>query len=153
MSRSEISVAAPRGALLRQLWVQVLIGTAAGILLGCFEPAWAVKMKPLGDAFISLVRMIIGPIIFCSIVHGVAGMNDMQRVGRVALKALGYLLAITLIALVIALIAVNLWQPGVGMNVNLTAVETQSVAKYTAQAGEQGLTPFLLNIIPTTFVG
>ena len=102
----------------------------------------------MGDAFINLVRMIIGPIIFCSVVHGVAGMNDMKRVGRVALKALGYFLAITLVALVFALIAVNLWKPGVGMNVDATAIDTHGVSTYTAQAGKQTITQFLLNIIP-----
>jgi aerobic C4-dicarboxylate transport protein len=110
-------------------------------------------MKPLGDAFINLVRMIIGPIIFCSVVHGVAGMNDMKRVGRVALKALGYFLAITLIALVIALVAVNIWKPGAGMNVDAAAIDTHAVSTYTAQAGEQTVTQFVLNVIPTTFVG
>src|SRR5690348_4742853 len=96
-------IAPPRRRLIGQLWFQVLAATAVGILLGHFDPGLAEKTKPLGDAFINLVRMIVGPIIFCSVVHGVAGMNDMKRVGRVALKALGYFLAITLVALVIAL--------------------------------------------------
>ena len=139
--------------LIGQLWFQVLAATVAGILLGHFDPALAEKTKPLGDAFINLVRMIIGPIIFCSVVHGVAGMNDMKRVGRVALKALGYFLAITLLALVFALVAVNLWKPGVGMNVDASAIDTHAVSTYTAQAGQQTVTQFLLNIIPTTFVG
>jgi aerobic C4-dicarboxylate transport protein len=143
----------PRRRLIGQLWLQVVVATVAGILLGHFYPAVAEKTKPLGDAFINLVRMIIGPVIFCSVVHGVAGMNDMKRVGRVALKALGYFLAITLIALVIALVAVNLWKPGAGMNVDASAIDTKAVSTYTAQAGEQTVTQFLLNIIPTTFVG
>jgi len=143
----------PRRRLTGQLWFQVVIATVAGILLGHFYPGVAEKTKPLGDAFINLVRMIIGPVIFCSVVHGVAGMNDMKRVGRVALKALGYFLAITLIALVIALVAVNLWKPGAGMNVDASAIDTMAVSTYTAQAGEQTVTQFLLNIIPTTFVG
>jgi aerobic C4-dicarboxylate transport protein len=147
------AVAAPRRRLIGQLWFQVVVATVAGILLGHFYPGVAEKTKPLGDAFISLVRMIIGPVIFCSVVHGVAGMNDMKRVGRVALKALGYFLAITLIALVIALVAVNLWKPGAGMNVDASAIDTKVVSTYTAQAGEQTVTQFLLNIIPTTFVG
>ena len=145
--------APPRRRLIGQLWFQVVIATVAGILLGHFYPGVAEKTKPLGDAFINLVRMIIGPVIFCSVVHGVAGMNDMKRVGRVALKALGYFLAITLIALVIALLAVNLWKPGAGMNVDASAIDTKAVSTYTAQAGEQTVTQFLLNIIPTTFVG
>jgi len=142
-----------RFRIAQQLWFQVIVATSAGILLGHFAPGLADKTKPLGDAFINLVRMIIGPIIFCSVVHGVAGMNDMKRVGRVALKALGYFLAITLIALVIALVAVNLWKPGVGMNVDTSAIDTHAVNTYTTQVGEQTVTQFLLNIIPTTFVG
>jgi aerobic C4-dicarboxylate transport protein len=149
----EAVAAPPRSRLIGQLWFQVVVATVAGILLGHFYPGLAEKTKPLGDAFINLVRMIIGPIIFCSVVHGVAGMNDMKRVGRVALKALGYFLAITLVALVIALIAVNLWKPGAGMNVDASAIDTHAVSTYTAQAGEQSVTQFLLNIIPTTFVG
>ena len=141
------------GRLIAQLWFQVVVATVAGIFLGYFYPGLAEKTKPLGDAFINLVRMIIGPVIFCSVVHGVAGMNDMKRVGRVALKALGYLLAITLIALVIALVAVNIWKPGAGMNVDASAIDTHAVSTYTAQAGEQTISGFLLNIIPTTFVG
>jgi aerobic C4-dicarboxylate transport protein len=146
-------MAAPRPRLIGQLWFQVLAATVAGILLGHFYPSLAEKTKPLGDAFISLIRMIIGPIIFCSVVHGIAGMNDMKRVGRVALKALAYFLAVTLVALVIALVAVNLWRPGAGMNVDAGAIDTHAVATYTTQAGEQTVTQFLLNIIPTTFVG
>jgi aerobic C4-dicarboxylate transport protein len=139
--------------LIGQLWFQVLAATVVGILLGYYDPGLAEKTKPLGDAFINLVRMIIGPIIFCSVVHGVAGMNDMKRVGRVALKALGYFLAITLLALIIALVAVNLWKPGAGMNVDAGAIDTHAVSAYTSKAGEQTVTQFLLNIIPTTFVG
>jgi aerobic C4-dicarboxylate transport protein len=131
----------------------VLVATAAGIALGCFYPAFAETLKPLGDGFISLVRMMIAPIIFCSVVHGIAGMRDMRRVGRVALKALGYFLAVTLVALVIALVAVNVWKPGVGMNIDARAIDTHAISTYTAQAGRQTITQFLLDIIPATFVG
>ena len=143
----------PRRRLVGQLWFQVLAATVAGILLGHFYPDLAEKTKPLGDVFINLIRMIIGPVIFCSVVHGIAGMNDMKRVGRVALQALAYFLAITLVALVIALVAVNLWRPGAGMNVDASTLDTHAVSTYTTQAGEQTVTQFLLNIIPTTFVG
>lgn len=153
MTSTDAVAAPPRYRLIGQLWFQVLVATVAGILLGHFDPGLAEKTKPLGDAFINLVRMIVGPIIFCSVVHGVAGMNDMKRVGRVALRALGYFLAITLIALVIALVAVNIWKPGAGMNVDPAAIDTHAVSTYTAQAGEQTLTQFVLNVIPTTFVG
>ena len=142
-----------RSPLIAQLWFQVLVATAAGILLGALDPALAVRMKPLGDAFINLVRMMIGPIIFCSIVDGVAGMNDRQRVGRVALKALAYFLSVTLVALLIALIAVNIWRPGAGMNVDPSAIDTREVSSYAAQAGEQTVTQFLLNIVPSAFAG
>ena len=154
MTASATTVAVPRRSrLVTQLWFQVLLATLAGILLGWANPALAVKMKPFGDAFINLVRMMIGPIIFCSVVHGVAGMNDMQRVGRVALKALGYFLAITIVALVIALLVVNLWRPGAGMNIDASAIDTREISGYTAQAREQSVSQFLLNIIPNTFVG
>jgi aerobic C4-dicarboxylate transport protein len=154
MSAPVAALAAPRRSrLIGQLWFQVLVATAAGIALGVFQPALAVKMKPLGDAFISLVRMMIGPIIFCSVVHGVAGMNDMKRVGRVALKALGYFLGITIIALILALVMVNVWRPGAGMNVDASAIDTREVSTYATQANEQGVTQFLLNIIPSAFVG
>ncbi len=125
----------------------------AGIALGCLDPGLGQSMKPLGDAFIALVRMIIAPVIFCSIVHGVAGMRDMRRVGRVALKALAYFMAVTLVALVMALVAVNLWKPGAGMDIDPRAIDTHAISTYTAQAGEQTVTQFLLNIIPMTFVG
>jgi aerobic C4-dicarboxylate transport protein len=150
---SKVASPPARGRLVGQLWFQVLAATVAGILLGRFYPGIAEQAKPLGDAFISLVRMIIGPIIFCSVVHGVAGMNDMKRVGRVALKALGYFIAVTLVALVLALIAVNIWKPGAGMNVDANAIDTHAVSTYTTQAGKQTVTQFLLNIIPETFVG
>src|SRR3569833_1761692 len=153
MEAAAATVAPARRRLIGQLWFQVVAATVIGILLGHFDPALAERTKPLGDAFINPVRMIIGPVIFCSVVHGVAGMNDMKRVGRVALKALGYFLAITLLALIFALVAVNLWKPGVGMNVDASAIDTHAVSTYTAQAGQQTVTQFLLNIIPTTFDG
>src|SRR5690349_22260358 len=137
MEATAASVAPARRRLVRQLWFQVLAATVAGILLGYFDPGLAEKTKPLGDAFINLVRMIIGPIIFCSVVHGVAGMNDMKRVGRVALKALGYFLAITLLALILALVVVNVWRPGAGMNVDASAIDMHEVSTYATQASEQ----------------
>lgn len=138
--------------LARQLWFQVLVGMAAGVVLGHLAPDLGAKMKPLGDAFIALVRMIIGPVVFLTVVHGVAGMNDAARVGRVAGKALVWFLAMTLLALVFALVAVNLWRPGAGMNVDLASIDTKPIAAYAAQAHEQGLTPFLLGIIPKTYL-
>lgn len=137
--------------LLRQLWFQVLIGMALGVALGWARPQLGADMKPLGDAFIALVRMLIGPIIFCTVVHGVAGMNDMRRVGRVALKALLYFEGITTVALFFALAGVNLWRPGAGMNIDPQRLDTSTIATYTAQAHQQGVAEFLLHIIPRTF--
>ena len=137
--------------LIRQLWFQVLVGMVAGALLGVAQPEIGAQMAPLGDAFIRLVRMIIAPVIFCTVVHGVAAMNDMKRVGRVAIKALIYFEVITLIALVFALVAVNLWQPGVGMNVDLAALDASTVKGYVETAERESIVQFLLGIIPTTF--
>src|SRR5258706_2464264 len=136
--------------LIRQLWFQVLVAMVAGAVLGYARPELGAQMQPLGDAFVNLVRMIIGPVIFCTVVHGVASMNDMKRVGRVALKALIWSEAITLIALVFALVAVNLWQPGVGMNVDPAALDANSVRTYAAAAQNQSIADYLLHIIPNT---
>ena len=138
--------------LLKQLWFQVLVGMIAGGVLGWLDPDLGAQMKPFGDGFIALVRMIIAPVIFCTVVHGVAGMNDMRRVGRVALKALVYFEAVTTLALALALLAVNLLKPGVGMNVDLHHLDAGPVAAYAAQAHQQGIAEFILHIIPTTFL-
>jgi aerobic C4-dicarboxylate transport protein len=138
--------------MLRQLWFQVLIAMLAGAILGHMLPDWGAAMQPLGDAFVNLVRMIIAPVIFCTVVHGVASMNDMKRVGRVAVKALVYFEVITLFALVFALVAVNLWQPGAGMNIDPTSLDTSTIRAYTAEAQNQTAAQFLLRIIPTSFV-
>jgi aerobic C4-dicarboxylate transport protein len=137
--------------LARQLWFQVLVAMAAGAVLGYARPELGAQMQPLGDLFVNLIRMIIGPVIFCTVVHGVASMNDMKRVGRVALKALVWFEGVTLAALVFALVAVNLWQPGVGMNVDAAALDASSVRTYTAAAQQQTFTEFLLHIVPNTF--
>ncbi len=110
-------------------------------------------MKPLGDGFIALVRMIIAPVIFCTVVHGIAGMGDLRRAGRVALKALVYFEAVTTLALVLGLAAVNLWRPGASMNVDLRTVDVSGLAQYTAQARHEGVGDYLLHLIPTSFVG
>jgi aerobic C4-dicarboxylate transport protein len=141
----------PRFGILGQLWFQVLAGTVLGVALGHFAPALGANMKPFGDAFIALVRMLIAPVIFCTVVHGVAAMNDMRRVGRVALKALIYFEAITTLALVLALAAVNLLKPGSGMHVATGALDAQAVSQYTAKAHAQGVAQFLLDVIPATF--
>src|SRR5438445_13183447 len=118
MSAESVAVAPPqpvsRRAWYRQLWVQVLIAMAVGVAVGHFYPAAGQRMQPLGDGFIKLIRMLIAPIIFCTVVHGIAKMGDMSKVGKVAIKALIYFEVMTTVALVIALVIVNLWQPGGG---------------------------------------
>jgi aerobic C4-dicarboxylate transport protein len=136
-----------------QLWIQVLIGMIAGIVLGIVNPRIGAKMEPFGDGFIKAIRMLIGPIIFCTVVHGIARMVNVARVGRVALKAILYFEVLTTIALMIGLAAVNLWQPGRGMNVDLARVDTSAIQTYIAHPGATSVTQFLMNIIPHTFVG
>jgi aerobic C4-dicarboxylate transport protein len=147
------SPARPAKPWYRQLWAQVLLGMAAGILLGYVDPALGERMAPLGDAFIKAIRMLIAPIIFCTVVHGIARMADMARVGRVAIKALIYFEVLTTIALVIGLAAANLWRPGAGMNVDLSRIDTSAVSAYVAQTQKQDTATFLINIIPNTLVG
>ncbi len=137
----------------KELWVQVLIAMAFGIALGVVHPDLASKMQPFGDAFIKAIRMLIAPIIFCTVVHGIAHMADMARVGRVALKAIIYFEIVTTIALVIALIMVNLLKPGAGMNIDPATINASVVEPYVKQTAAVGFVPFLMNIIPGTFVG
>jgi aerobic C4-dicarboxylate transport protein len=137
----------------KELWVQVLIAMALGIALGVAEPERAAMMQPLGDAFIKVIRMLIAPIIFCTVVHGIAHMADIARVGRVAIKAIVYFEIMTTIALVIGLIAVNLIKPGVGMNIDPTTINASAIEPYVRQTAAVGFVPFLVNIIPGTFVG
>jgi len=136
-----------------QLWFLVLAAIAVGVALGHFYQHAGVRMEPLGEAFIKAIRVLIAPIIFCTVVHGIAGMANMARVGRVALKALIYFEVVTTVALIIGLIAVNLWEPGRGMNVDLAQVDTSSVAPYIEQTQRRTAAQFLLGIIPNTFVG
>jgi aerobic C4-dicarboxylate transport protein len=110
-------------------------------------------MKPFGDAFIKMIKMLIAPIIFCTVVHGIAGMEDLKRVGRVGIKALIYFEVVTTLALIVGLVIVNILQPGAGMNVDAKAIDTKSIQIYTTKAGQQGTVEFFLNIIPATVVG
>jgi aerobic C4-dicarboxylate transport protein len=136
-----------------QLWFQVLVAMVVGIALGHLYPNVGAQMQPLGDAFIKAIRVLIAPIIFCTVVHGISSMANMAKVGRVALKALIYFEVLTTIALIIGLVAVNIFRPGVGMNVDLSHLDTSSVASYIGQTHNQTTAQFLLNIIPNTFVG
>ena len=139
--------------LYRHLYFQVWCAIIVGILLGYLDPQTALRMKPLGDAFIKVIRMLIAPVIFCTVVHGIVGMKDLKTVGRVAVKALIYFEAITTLALVVGLIAVNLWRPGAGMNVDPATIDTSSIQTYTTQAAQQSVADFLMRIIPATVVG
>jgi aerobic C4-dicarboxylate transport protein len=137
----------------KQLWVHVFVAMVIGIALGRFDPSFAVRMQPLGDGFIKLIRMLIAPIIFCTVVHGIARMADLARVGRVALKAIIYFEVLTTVALVLGLAAVNIWKPGRGMNIDLAHVDTSGVQTYVAHPESTSITQFLTNVIPNTFVG
>ena len=136
-----------------QLWVWVLIAMALGIALGIAAPDLAARMGPLGDAFIKLIRMLIAPIIFCTVVTGIAHMADMARVGRVAIKAIIYFEVMTTIALIVGLLAVNILQPGAGMNVDVSKLNPSVVEPYVKLTHEVGFVPFLVNVIPSSFVG
>ena len=135
------------------LWMYVLLGMVVGMVLGKFDPRLGVKMQPFGDAFIKLIRMLIAQIIFCTVVHGIARMADMALVGRVALKAIIYFEVLTTIALVVGLVAVNVWQPGRGMNVDASRFIASATLAPGPLPESVTVTSFLMNIIPTTLVG
>lgn len=138
--------------LYKSLYFQVIAAIMLGVLLGHFVPHLGEAMKPLGDGFIKLIKMIIAPIIFCTVVSGIAGMEDIKKVGRVGGKALLYFEILTSIALVIGLVVVNITKPGVGMNADLSKVDMSSLDAYTKGAHSQNITDFILNIIPTTII-
>ena len=131
---------------------QVLLGVAIAIVLGYISPTSAVAMKPLGDAFIRLITMIITLVIFCTLVTGIAGMEDMKKVGRVGGKALLYFEVVSTIALLIGLVVGNVVHPGSGFHVDPAALDARAVAEYTGQAKGQSVTEFLVHIIPSTIV-
>jgi aerobic C4-dicarboxylate transport protein len=147
--------AAPRTTKLpfyRVLWVQVLVAIALAIVLGYVDPARAIAMKPLGDAFIRVITMIITLIIFCTVVTGIAGMENLKKVGRVGGMALLYFEIVSTIALLIGLVVGNVVRPGSGFNVNVATLDAKSVADYAGQAKAQSVAEFLMRIIPTTVV-
>jgi aerobic C4-dicarboxylate transport protein len=149
-ARSTPAAAAPRKPFYRILYVQVLIGIAIGVLIGELWPDVAVDMKPLGDGFIKLIKMVISLIVFCTVVTGIAGMNDMKKVGRVGAKALIYFEVVSTLALVIGLVVGNWVRPGDGFNVDPATLDSAAVMQYAQQAKEQSIQEFLLDIIPTT---
>src|SRR5919202_5431475 len=134
----------------RHMYVQVLIAIALGVVVGLVAPGVAVLLKPLGDAFIKAIRMLIAPIVFCTVVVGIAKMGDMKEVGRIGLKAIIYFEVITTLALMVGLLVVNVLRPGSGLNVDPNTLNTQSIQSYTTSAQQLNGVDFFLNIIPTT---
>jgi aerobic C4-dicarboxylate transport protein len=139
-------------SIFASLYVQVLVAIAAGIMLGAFWPETGEAMKPLGDGFIKLIKMLIAPIIFCTVVLGIAGMEDMKKVGKTGALALLYFEVVSTIALIIGLVVVNVAKPGAGMNIDPATLDVDSVKQYTQSESMPGVTGFLLNVIPTSVV-
>lgn len=136
----------------RHLYVQVLIAIALGIALGMFKPAWGSAMKPLSDAFISIIKMVIAPVIFLTLVSGIAHMRALGELGRVAARAFAYFLVVSSFALAVGLIVANLVQPGAGLGINPAELDGAAVAPYVEQAQHSSITEFLLAIVPKTLV-
>lgn len=160
---SPIAVSAPADATVapvkahkafyRQLWFYVMMAMVVGVIVGHFFPAFGTMMQPFGDVFIKAIRMLIGPIILCTVISGIAGMGDMAKVGRVAIKAIVYFEIMTTVALVLALVAVNLLHPGTGMNIDVSSLDKSAVAQYVTQAHHEGVVSFLMAIVPNAVFG
>jgi len=138
---------------IKSLYIQVLVAIVIGVILGHYHPDLAAQMKPLGDGFVKLIRMIIAPVIFCTVVTGIAGMESLKSVGRTGAVALLYFEVVSTLALLIGLFVVNVLQPGVGMNVDVTTLDAKAVAVYAEQAKNQGVIEFFLDIIPGSIIG
>jgi aerobic C4-dicarboxylate transport protein len=154
----------------RSLYFRVLMAILIGVILGVLSPSstkvvpdslrglillplgWAEAMKPFGDAFIKMIRMLIAPIIFCTVVHGIANMGDMKKVGRVGLKALVYFEFVTTLALIVGMIVINVLRPGAGMNIDASTIDTKTISTFVAKSKEQDVIGTLMNIIPDTVV-
>jgi aerobic C4-dicarboxylate transport protein len=134
------------------LYVQVLIAIVLGILLGRFFPKAGIALKPLGDGFVALIRMMIAPVIFCIVVQGIASMGDLKKVGRVGIKALIYFEVVSTLALIVGLVVAGILHPGMGLNIDPAAFDPKLVSTYVGRARDIGVVPFLLAIIPRTFV-
>jgi aerobic C4-dicarboxylate transport protein len=147
MDTLEVKVKKP---FYRVLYIQVLIAIALGVALGHFYPALGAEMKPLGDGFIKLIKMLIAPVVFCTVVSGIAGMQDMKKVGRVGGKALLYFEIVSTLALGIGLIVGNLLKPGAGFNVNAASLDAKTVMEYAGKAKQTNTVDFIMNIIPNT---
>jgi aerobic C4-dicarboxylate transport protein len=134
------------------LYIQVLVAIVLGIFVGWLKPEWGLAVQPLGDGFIKLIKMIIAPIIFCTVVAGIAGMGDLKRLGTVGLRALTYFVVLTTVALIIGLVVANVVRPGHGMHIDASQLDTKQVDGYISQGKSQSTVAFLLNVIPKTFV-
>ncbi len=153
MSATVPAIVAPRPAWWKALYAQVLIAIVVGGALGHFAPDFAVALKPLGDAFIKLVKLIIAPVIFLTVAAGIASMSSMARLGSTTAKAMGYFLVVSTLALVVGLVVANVVRPGEGMGVDPRTLDSAAVSGYVGKVEEQDLVSFLLAIIPDTFVG
>ncbi len=136
--------------LLGPLWLQVMVGILLGIAIGVLSPHAAVALKPLGDGFVKLIRMTLAPIIFATVVVGIAKMGDLREVGRVGAKALIYFEVVSTFALLLGLVAANVLQPGKGMHIDAATLDSSAISSYTASAKDLGVVPFLLNIVPSS---
>ena len=136
----------------KQLYIQVIVSILIGIVLGYLYPQLAMQMKPLGDGFIKLIRMMIAPIIFTTVVTGIARMKDIKEVGRIGIKTLIYFEVVTTFSLVIGLVVANVFRPGHGLNINIQSLDSTRIANYVTQTTTFNTVDFLLNIIPDTFV-
>ncbi|WP_338570060.1 C4-dicarboxylate transporter DctA [Pseudomonas canadensis] len=150
---SSIQALPRRAPFYQHLYVQVLAAIVLGVILGHFSPSSGEQMKPLGDTFIKLIKMLIAPIIFCTVVSGITGMQDLKRIGRIGFKSLIYFEVLTTIALVIGLIGVNLLKPGAGMHIDPASLDASAIAGYTKAAHDQSVVGFLTHIVPSTVFG
>jgi aerobic C4-dicarboxylate transport protein len=152
MTKEAVRPAAPRQPWYSILYIQVLIAIALGILIGYFYPNLGKALKPLGDGFIALIKMMIAPVIFCTVVHGISSMGDLKRVGRVGLKTLVYFEGVSTLALAIGLIVGEILQPGRGFNIDPASIDPKAVTSYVTQAKETGIVAHLLGIIPDSYI-
>src|SRR5947209_2800931 len=140
----------------KSLFGQVVLAVIIGVVVGLVAPDFAAKLKPLGDGFIKLIKMLIAPIVFCVVVHGIAGAGDLKKVGRVGVKAIIYFEIVTTIALGLGILLAYAFQPGVGMNIDPSKLDAGALSTYVDTASKiksQGTIEFLMKLIPATFVG
>src|SRR6476469_6472717 len=139
MAQATAAASAAHKPLYQSLYVQVLTAIAIGVALGHFYPQFGEQMKPLGDAFIKLIKMVIAPVIFCTVVHGIASMSDLKKVGRVGAKALLYFEVVSTVALAVGLLVGEIVRPGAGFNIDPATLDTKAVASYVSRAKDEGV--------------